>query len=174
MVLLNYRVKVSQVKRKPRPKIISERLLNALQPNPNFIPLIDEAELKYLLTVFFHTDPKLLTQLDKSDFDGMGYEKSTSIRSRPNPTTGKTLSNLLGWSDLEQIIGTMPKEDIWALSCWVGKRIWDLSDRGRILSDISKAEKEARYEQIALLPAPTRDLQCKSVKALIIKIKEYL
>lgn len=132
----------------------------------NSPPPIDLCELKALIAQLFHSDPRLLAQLDKIDLTGMGYEKSTSIRTKPNPTTGQNLSECLGWSDLDQIVSSLEPAQIWVLGDWVGRPIWCLSQR--LLNG------PLDPEQVALMPVITEDLRCDTIKALINKIKPYL
>lgn len=139
----NYRAKVY---RKPRLRFAIVESL----------PLIDEQELKALLATYFHSPPRLLAELDKTDLAGMGRERTTSVRTKPIPTTGKPLSELIGWSDLTVILGSMSAPHVWALSCWVGY------------------QPPMDAEERAKLPEVTVDLQVQALRALIKHIKRYL
>jgi len=132
----------------------------------NSPPPIDLRELKALIAQLFHSDPRVLAQLDKIDLTGMGYEKSTSVRAKPNPTTGQNLSECLGWSDLEQIVGALEPAQIWVLGHWVGRPMWCLSQR-LLIGPLDP-------EQVAMMPMITTNLQTDTIKALIIKIYPYL
>ena len=132
----------------------------------NTPPPIDLRELKSLIAQLYHSDPRVLAQLDRIDLTGMGYEKSTSVRTKPNPTTGQNLSECLGWSDLEQIVGTLEPAQIWVLGCWVKRPLWCLSQR-LLIGTLDP-------EQVALMPTITEDLQTDTIKALINKIYPYL
>lgn len=142
----------------------------------NTPPPIGLRELKALIAQLFHSDPRVLAQLDKIDLTGMGYEKSTSVRTKPNPTTGQNLSECLGWSDLEQIVGSLEKAQIYCLGCWVKQPIWDLKDRGLNLKSLSDHQKRVRAEEFALLALPfaSKERITDTIKALIIKIYPYL
>lgn len=81
------------------------------------IPL---SEVKHLFHTFYHTPWAELNVLDKSDFDGMGYEKSTSIRTRPNPNTHETLHQQLSWQDIKEIASALNEAEEHIIMCWVG------------------------------------------------------
>lgn len=81
------------------------------------IPL---SEIKHLIHTFYHTPWPVLEGLDKSDFDGMGYEKSTSVRTKPNPNTHETLHQQLSWQDVKDIASAMNEAEEHVLMCWVG------------------------------------------------------
>lgn len=81
------------------------------------IPL---SEIKHILHTFYHTPWAELNVLDKSDFDGMGYEKSTSIRTRPNPNTHETLHQQLSWQDIKEIASALNEAEEHIIMCWVG------------------------------------------------------
>lgn len=78
------------------------------------------SEVKHLFHTFYHTPWPVLDALDKSDFDGMGYEKSTSVRTKPNPNTNETLHQQLSWQDVKDIASAMNEAEEHILMCWVG------------------------------------------------------
>jgi hypothetical protein len=141
----------------------------------NTPPPIDLRELKALIAQLFHSDPRVLAQLDRIDLTGMGYEKSTSVRTKPNPTTGQNLSECLGWSDLVQIVSSLEKAEIYCLGCWVKQPIWDIKDLGLDLKALSDRQKQIRAEEFALLALPfaSKDRITDAIKALIKKIYPY-
>lgn len=94
--------------------IKAELFQSALSCN---IPL---SEIKHLVHTFYHTPWPVLEGLDKSDFDGMGYEKSTSVRTKPNPNTHETLHQQLSWQDVKDIASAMNEAEEHVLMCWVG------------------------------------------------------
>ena len=178
MVVLDYRVKVSQVKRTPRPPKLSAQTEKALRllhnPIPaRYAPKVDEAELKYILSKFFNTPRPLLRELDKIDLDNMGREASRSIRVCPNPTTGQTLQSVLGWSDIEALLLQFDDFDTWLIATWVGRPIWAVSDITRTLKvktmpdgsmswvhnpdSFSQQEQEYRDEKIASFQKITQE-----------------
>lgn len=82
------------------------------------IPL---AEIKHLFTTFFTTPWAELAEADTLDLEATGYEKSTSVRTRPNPTTAETLHQLMSWADIRDIAESFGERDTHVLMAWVGQ-----------------------------------------------------
>lgn len=146
MVTLNYRVKVSKetVSRKPRLQNLSDKVSAALKllktpipPRP--VPVVDESELKYLLTKFFNTPRSVLNEEESlGDLKAISREASRSVRVRPNPTTGKTLSDLLTWSELETILRKLDERSLCIIALTCGRPIWSVDDIERSLIRIEE------------------------------------
>jgi hypothetical protein len=146
MLLLDYRVKVSQVtKRRARPSKLPAaiekalRLLyNPIPPRP--IPVVDESELKHILTTFFNTPRSILnTEESLGDLKQISREASRSVRLKPNPTTGQTLSDLLSWAEIESVLRQFDERTIFIIAAWCGRPIWSLDD---IEHSLKRVEQE--------------------------------
>lgn len=94
---------------------------------PISLPL---SEVKHLLRTYYSTPWPELESMDKFDFEAMNLradrapdetgedtvwvwrnEKSTSIRTKPNPSTGETLHQLLSWADVKSVASTLNEAD---------------------------------------------------------------
>lgn len=147
MVTLDYRVKVSKrtVSRKPRLQNLSDKVAAALKllkkpipPRP--VPVIDESELRHILTTFFNTPRSVLNSEESlGDLKAISREASRSVRVRPNPTTGKTLSDLLTWAELESILRRFDERSLCIIALTCGRPIWSVDDIERSLIRIEEA-----------------------------------
>ncbi len=110
---------------------------------PSSVPLVDESELKFILTTFFNTPRSVLDSEESlGDLKQISREASRSVRSRPNPTTGETLSDLLTWSDLEGVLRKFDEKTTFILASWCGRPIWSLDD---IELSLKRVEQENGY-----------------------------
>lgn len=137
-----------------------EARAKALRPTvPAFIL---PAEVKHILHEYYHTPWKALAGLDKIDLDGMGYEKSVSIRKRPNPTTGQTLHEKLGWADVRELVESLSEWDDHVLRCWVG------------LGDSTPLKLRLEQEEAPPPPKITLDHQDTTLREVFNKLVKYL
>jgi len=78
------------------------------------------SEVRHLFSTYYREPWHNLEVLDRSDFDGMGYEKSVSIRTKPNPSTNETLIQWLSWADVREIAQGLNEADEHVMMDWVG------------------------------------------------------
>jgi hypothetical protein len=122
------------VNRKPRLQNLPDKIAAALKllknpipPRP--IPVLDDSELRHILTTFFNTPRSVLNEEESlGDLKAISREASRSVRVRPNPTTGNTLSDLLTWAELERILRQLDERSLCIIALTCGRPIWSVDD----------------------------------------------